>query len=53
MTDHTTGPRSDVRGQPCPFCGSRDTRLEQERGPGLCRRVHYCESCQQPFEQFG
>jgi len=47
-------PASDPEeGLECPFCGSTDTELERERGPGLCRRVHYCNDCQQPFEQFG
>lgn len=45
-------PASEEGGQECPFCGSADTSLERERGPGLCRRVHYCHACQQPFEQF-
>ncbi|WP_425607635.1 hypothetical protein [Natribaculum luteum] len=36
----------------CPFCGSADTHVEQQRGPALCRTVHYCNTCQQPFEEF-
>ncbi|MGM0605278.1 MAG: hypothetical protein ACQETB_06360 [Halobacteriota archaeon] len=36
----------------CPVCGSTDTKLERTRGPGLCRTVHYCTTCQQPFEEF-
>ena len=36
----------------CPYCGSRDTALENIFGPTPCRSVRYCRSCQQPFEQF-
>lgn len=36
----------------CPFCGSRDTALENAFGPTICRSIHYCHACQQPFEQF-
>ena len=36
----------------CPYCGSRDTKLENIFGPTPCRSLRYCESCRQPFEQF-
>jgi ring-1,2-phenylacetyl-CoA epoxidase subunit PaaD len=36
----------------CPWCGSRETRLENIFGPTPCRSLRYCESCRQPFEQF-
>jgi ring-1,2-phenylacetyl-CoA epoxidase subunit PaaD len=36
----------------CPYCGSRDTKLENIFGPTPCRSVRYCASCRQPFEQF-
>jgi ring-1,2-phenylacetyl-CoA epoxidase subunit PaaD len=36
----------------CPFCGSSDTVMENPFGPTLCRALHYCNCCQQPFEQF-
>jgi ring-1,2-phenylacetyl-CoA epoxidase subunit PaaD len=36
----------------CPYCGSRETRLENIFGPTPCRSLRYCESCRQPFEQF-
>jgi ring-1,2-phenylacetyl-CoA epoxidase subunit PaaD len=36
----------------CPYCGSRDTALENIFGPTPCRSVRYCRSCRQPFEQF-
>ena len=36
----------------CPYCGSRDTALENLFGPTPCRALRYCRSCRQPFEQF-
>ena len=36
----------------CPYCGSRDTRLENIFGPTPCRSLRYCRGCRQPFEQF-
>lgn len=36
----------------CPYCDSADTRVKNEFGPTLCRAIYYCQSCQQPFEQF-
>ncbi len=36
----------------CPYCGSTDTTRENPFGPTLCRAIHYCRSCKQPFEQF-
>jgi ring-1,2-phenylacetyl-CoA epoxidase subunit PaaD len=36
----------------CPFCGSRDTRLENPFGPTRCRAIFWCNHCRQPFEQF-
>lgn len=37
---------------PCPFCGARNTRLENPFGPTLCRAIYYCPTCRQPFEHF-
>jgi len=37
---------------PCPFCGSKDTVVENPFGPTICRSLHYCNACQQPFEAF-
>ena len=34
----------------CPFCDSRQTRLESEFGPTRCRMIFYCESCKNTFE---
>ena len=36
----------------CPYCGSRDTALENIFGPTPCRSLRYCRTCRQPFEQF-
>lgn len=36
----------------CPYCGSRNTTLENAFGPTLCRSIHHCAECRQPFEQF-
>ena len=36
----------------CPYCGSRHTSLENAFGPTLCRTLHYCADCRQPFEAF-
>ncbi|HEX6490433.1 MAG TPA: 1,2-phenylacetyl-CoA epoxidase subunit PaaD [Gaiellaceae bacterium] len=36
----------------CPYCGSRDTTLENLFGPTPCRSLRYCRGCRQPFEQF-
>lgn len=35
----------------CPYCGSRDTTLENPFGPTLCRAIYHCANCNQPFEQ--
>jgi ring-1,2-phenylacetyl-CoA epoxidase subunit PaaD len=36
----------------CPYCSSRDTKLENIFGPTPCRSLRYCNACRQPFEQF-
>jgi ring-1,2-phenylacetyl-CoA epoxidase subunit PaaD len=36
----------------CPYCGSRNTTLENRFGPTLCRAIYHCADCRQPFEQF-
>jgi ring-1,2-phenylacetyl-CoA epoxidase subunit PaaD len=36
----------------CPYCGSKQTRLENVFGPTPCRSIRYCTRCRQPFEQF-
>lgn len=35
---------------PCPFCESRNTKLESEFGPTRCRMIYYCNSCRNTFE---
>ena len=34
----------------CPWCGSRDTRMDSPFGPTRCRTIQYCESCRNTFE---
>jgi len=36
----------------CPFCDSKQTRLESPFGPTLCRAIYYCNACNQSFELF-
>lgn len=36
----------------CPYCGSRNTALDNPFGPTLCRAIYHCAECRQPFEQF-
>lgn len=36
----------------CPYCGSRNTTLDNAFGPTLCRAIYHCGDCRQPFEQF-
>jgi ring-1,2-phenylacetyl-CoA epoxidase subunit PaaD len=36
----------------CPYCDSQRTVIKNDFGPTLCRSIYYCNSCQQPFEQF-
>jgi ring-1,2-phenylacetyl-CoA epoxidase subunit PaaD len=36
----------------CPHCGSNNTEQKNPFGATLCRALHYCHNCQQPFEQF-
>ncbi|MEM4780771.1 MAG: 1,2-phenylacetyl-CoA epoxidase subunit PaaE [Halalkalicoccus sp.] len=35
----------------CPYCGSTDTEREHPKGPSLCRSMHFCHGCEQPFER--
>ena len=34
----------------CPFCESRNTRLESSFGPTRCRMIYYCNDCRNTFE---
>jgi ring-1,2-phenylacetyl-CoA epoxidase subunit PaaD len=36
----------------CPYCGSDDTVLKNSFGPTVCRMIHFCNHCRQPFEAF-
>ena len=36
----------------CPFCSSADTKLTSQFGSTACKSLHYCNECQQPFENF-
>jgi ring-1,2-phenylacetyl-CoA epoxidase subunit PaaD len=36
----------------CPFCDSTRVAMDNLFGPTLCRSLHYCRSCRQPFEAF-
>lgn len=36
----------------CPYCGSRNTTMDNPFGPTLCRAIYHCGDCRQPFEQF-
>lgn len=36
----------------CPFCRSKNTKLQSTFGPTQCRAIHYCNNCFQAFEQF-
>lgn len=36
----------------CPFCGSNETALRSRFGSTACKALHFCASCQQPFESF-
>ena len=35
---------------PCPFCGSRQTRMDSPFGPTRCRMIYYCDGCRNSFE---
>ncbi len=37
---------------PCPYCDSTNTVMKSTFGSTLCRSIHYCNSCNQGFEQF-
>jgi len=36
----------------CPYCGSRETVRKNDFGSTLCRSIHVCKACRQPFEAF-
>ena len=36
----------------CPYCGSNNTALRSEFGSTACKAIHYCNACEQPFDEF-
>ncbi len=36
----------------CPRCGSFDTSTKNTFGPTLCKSIHVCNTCREPFEAF-
>jgi hypothetical protein len=47
----TTGEADGAGPAECPYCGSTDTEREHPKGPSLCRSMHFCHGCEQPFER--
>ena len=43
--------RNQHSGVRCPFCGSGEVQIEQEKGVSICRATYYCIECSQPFEK--
>jgi hypothetical protein len=37
----------------CPYCDGTNTEREHPKGPSLCRSIHFCRDCQEPFEAVG
>ncbi len=51
------GPASDLivlepAPSQCPRCGSFDTSTKNTFGPTLCKSIHVCNACLEPFEAF-
>ena len=36
----------------CPYCRSDDTTITSKFGSTPCKALHFCNNCQQPFEEF-
>jgi ring-1,2-phenylacetyl-CoA epoxidase subunit PaaD len=36
----------------CPRCGSVNTTVKNTFGPTLCKTIHVCNACREPFEAF-
>jgi transposase-like protein len=51
--DPSVDTREDDARAECPYCGSTDTEREHPKGPSLCRSMHFCNDCGEPFEKFG
>lgn len=50
--DPSTTTTTEDTNASCPYCGSIETKREHPKGPSLCRSMHFCKDCQQPFEKF-
>ncbi|QLD88212.1 hypothetical protein HWV07_03850 [Natronomonas salina] len=37
----------------CPYCDGTNTDRDHPKGPSLCRSIHYCNDCDEPFEAMG
>jgi hypothetical protein len=35
----------------CPYCDGTNTDREHPKGPSLCRSIHFCHDCLEPFER--
>lgn len=44
--------RLELSPTPCPRCGSLDTTTQNTFGPTLCKSIHTCNTCKEPFEAF-
>jgi ring-1,2-phenylacetyl-CoA epoxidase subunit PaaD len=42
----------EIEVKSCPRCGSLNTATKNTFGPTLCKSIHYCNACQEPFEAF-
>lgn len=36
----------------CPYCGSTNTVRRSEFGSTACKAIHFCNACDQPFDEF-
>ncbi|OYV68699.1 MAG: phenylacetate-CoA oxygenase subunit PaaJ, partial [Gemmatimonadetes bacterium 21-71-4] len=36
----------------CPYCGSTNTVRKSEFGSTACKAIHFCNACEQPFDEF-
>ena len=43
---------SETEPASCPYCGGDNTERDHPKGPSLCRSMHYCHDCEEPFEAF-
>lgn len=51
--DHLKSLLSGKRNQvTCPFCNSKNTTLTSAFGSTACKALHFCNNCNQPFEEF-